>query len=179
MRDKEEMVDLINTQLTVAASEDYGKDLHDVERLIHNFDLFMDNLTQHEEKLAKFNSLSNELMNDYVDYEIEEKTKEVNGMWEDLSELASARREALSGAKKVHAFDKKIDDTLEWILEKEALLSVEINCQDSETIQDLKQRQVGLKQDVKAINDQVRKQPLFHGLYCSSPLKEAHISHYS
>ena len=94
-------------------------------------------------------------MDEVVDYEIDEKTKEVNGMWEDLSELASARREALSGAKKVHAFDKKIDDTLEWILEKEALLSVEINCQDSETIQDLKQRQVGLKQDVKAINDQV------------------------
>jgi spectrin beta len=165
MRDKEEMVDLINTQLTVAASEDYGKDLHDVERLIHNFDLFMDNLTQHEEKLAKFNSLSNELMNDVLDYEIEEKTKEVNGMWEDLSELASARREALSGAKKVHAFDKKIDDTLEWILEKEALLSVEINCQDSETIQDLKQRQVGLKQDVKAINDQVRYLSTFFSSY--------------
>jgi len=98
-------------------------------------------------------------MNDGLDYEIEEKTKEVNGMWEDLSELASARREALAGAKKVHAFDKKIDDTLEWILEKEALLSVEINCQDSEAIQDLKHRQIGLKQDVKAINDQVWFQP--------------------
>ena len=65
MRDKEEMVDLINTQLTVAASEDYGKDLHDVERLIHNFDIFMDNLVQHEEKLAKFNALSNELVNPF------------------------------------------------------------------------------------------------------------------
>ncbi len=30
----------------MAASEDYGKDLHDVERLIHNFDIFMDNLNQ-------------------------------------------------------------------------------------------------------------------------------------
>jgi spectrin beta len=107
-------------------------------------------------------------MNDVQDYEIEEKTKEVNGMWEDLSELASARREALSGAKKVHAFDKKIDDTLEWILEKEALLSVEINCQDSETIQDLKQRQVGLKQDVKAINDQVCSQ-VFINIYIVEP----------
>jgi hypothetical protein len=77
MRDREEMVDLINTRLTVAASEDYGKDLQDVERLIHNFDLFMDNLGQHEEKLSKLNMLSNELMNDGVDYDIEEKTKEV------------------------------------------------------------------------------------------------------
>jgi spectrin beta len=45
----------------------------------------------------------------------------VNGMWEDLSELASARKEALAGAKKVHAFDKMIDDTMEWILEKEPI----------------------------------------------------------
>jgi hypothetical protein len=134
---------------------------------------------QHEEKLSKLNSLSNELLNDECDYDVEGNTKEVNGMWEDLSELASARKEALNGAKKVHAFDKKIDETLEWILEKEALLSVEINCQvrdlktlfefttpfslalillfkDAETIEDLKHRQVGLKQDVKAIDDQVR-----------------------
>jgi len=75
------------------------------------------------------NALSNELLDDVYDYDVEGNTKEVNSMWEDLSELASARKEALNGAKKVHAFDKKIDETLEWILEKEALLSVEINCQ--------------------------------------------------
>ena len=36
-RDSEEMEDWINSQLTVASSEDYGKDLDDVDRLIHNF----------------------------------------------------------------------------------------------------------------------------------------------
>ena len=75
MRDKEEMVDLINTQLTVAASEDYGKDLHDVERLIHNFDIFMDNLVQHEEKLAKFNALSNELVNPFFCWPVTKNNK--------------------------------------------------------------------------------------------------------
>merc|ERR1712141_707018 len=44
---------------------------------------------------------------------------------------------------------------LDWILEKEALLSVEINCQDSESIQDHKQRQVGVKQEIKALGEQV------------------------
>merc|ERR1719209_2360562 len=70
-------------------------------------------------------------------------------------ELAVARKEALVGARMVHAFDKRIDEMLEWILEKEALLSVEVNCPDNESIQDHKQRQDGLKQDLKAISEQV------------------------
>ena len=36
--------DWLNTQLTVASSEDYGKDLDDVELLIQNFDIFLGDL---------------------------------------------------------------------------------------------------------------------------------------
>ena len=155
-RDSEEMEDWINSQLTVASSEDYGKDLDDVDRLIHNFDLFLNNLNTHEDKLTSFNTFANELMNDVHDQDVESRTKEVRSLWDDLMELAMARKEALVGAKKVHSFDKKIDDTLDWILEKEALLTAEVNCQDVETIQELKQKQHGICQDVKAINEQVR-----------------------
>lgn len=154
-RDSEEMEDWINGQLSIASSEDYGKDLDDVERLIHNFDIFFANLAAHVDKSTSFNTLANELINDVQDHEIEARTKEVRSLWDDLMELAMARKEALAGAKKVHAFDKKIDDTLDWILEKEALLSIDVNCQDTETIHELKQKQLGLKQDVKAINEQV------------------------
>ncbi len=154
-RDCEEMEDWINSQLTVASSEDYGKDLDDVDRLIHNFDLFLANLNTHEDKLTQFNTFANELINDVHDQEIETRTKDVRGLWDDLLELAMARKEALVGAKKVHSFDKKIDDTLDWILEKEALLTIDVNCQDVEMIQEMKQKQLGIRQDVKAINEQV------------------------
>ena len=154
-RDSEEMEDWINGQLTVASSEDYGKDLDDVDRLIHNFDLFLANLTTHEDKLTHFNTFANELINDMHDQEIETRTREVRSLWDDLMELAMARKEALVGAKKVHSFDKRIDDTLDWILEKEALLTIDINCQDVETVQEMKQKQLGIRQDVKAINEQV------------------------
>ena len=155
-RDCEEMEDWIQSQLTVASSEDYGKDLDDVDRLIHNFDIFLADLTTHEDKLTTFNTFANELITEVQDQEIQNRTKEVRQLWDDLMELATARKEALAGAKKVHSFDKKIDETLDWILEKEALLSIDVNCQDSETIQELKQKQSGLRQDVKAINEQVR-----------------------
>ena len=105
--------------------------------------------------MTTFNTFANELITEVQDQEIQIRTKEVRQAWDDLMELAMARKEALAGAKKVHSFDKKIDDTLDWILEKEALLSIDVNCQDSETIQELKQKQLGLRQDVKAINEQV------------------------
>ena len=105
--------------------------------------------------MTTFNTFANELITEVQDQEIQTRTKEVRQLWDDLMELAMARKEALAGAKKVHSFDKKIDDTLDWILEKEALLSIDVNCQDSETIQELKQKQLGLRQDVKAINEQV------------------------
>ena len=43
-KDSEEIEDLIASRLVVASSEDYGKDLDDVERLIHNYETFFDNL---------------------------------------------------------------------------------------------------------------------------------------
>merc|ERR1719495_855228 len=154
-RDSEEMEDLINSRLMVASSEDYGKDLDDVERLIHKFDGFFDNLEKQKDKLDAFNALSSELEKIVQDFEIGARNKEVNDSWNDLMELAVARKEALAGAKMVHAFDKKIDEMLEWILEKEALLSVDVNCPDNESIQDHMQRRDGLKQDLKAISEQV------------------------
>jgi len=39
-RDSEELEDLITSRLVVASSEDYGKDLDDVERLMHNYETF-------------------------------------------------------------------------------------------------------------------------------------------
>ena len=130
--------------------------MDDVERLMHNYETFFENLLQQKDKLNKFNELAMELESIVQDYEIGARRKEVNSAWDDLMELSSARKEALAGAKMVHAFDKKIDEMLDWILEKEALLSVEINCQDSESIQDHKQRQVGVKQEIKALGEQVK-----------------------
>ena len=41
LHEAEEVVDWVNTQMAVAASEDYGKDVSHVERLIKTFDSFM------------------------------------------------------------------------------------------------------------------------------------------
>ena len=54
-KDSEEIADWINIQLIVAASKDYGKDLDDVDRLIHKFDIFQSDLIK---VCFQFHSLS-------------------------------------------------------------------------------------------------------------------------
>ena len=52
-------------------------------------------------------------------------------------------------------FDKNADETITWINEKEADISVDELGQDLETIQSLMERQEGFQRDLAAIQQQV------------------------
>merc|ERR1719341_2965704 len=153
----DEVNEWVNTQMAVAASEDYGKDVSHVEMLIKTFDSFMQTISSSEERIARVSELSAKLIKDKNTHKdiIVRKTKEINQLWEDLKELATARHEALSGAKQVHVFDKNADETISWIGEKEAEISADEVGQDLETIQSLIERQEGFQRDLAAIQQQV------------------------
>jgi len=153
----DEVNEWINTQMSVAASEDYGKDVSHVEMLIKTFDSFMQTISSSEDRIMRVNELSSKLIKEKNTHRdsISQKTKEINQLWEDLKELASARHEALSGAKQVHVFDKNADETISWIGEKEAEISADEVGQDLETIQSLIERQEGFQRDLAAIQQQV------------------------
>jgi len=153
----EEVNEWVNTQMTVAASEDYGKDVSHVEMLIKTFDSFMQTIISSEERIVRVTDLSTKLITENNTHKdiIVKKTKEINQLWEDLKELAIARHEALSGAKQVHVFDKNADETISWIGEKEAEISMDEVGQDLETIQSLIERQEGFQRDLAVIQQQV------------------------
>merc|ERR1719427_874229 len=157
IHEADEVVEWINTQMAVAASEDYGKDVSHVEMLIKTFDSFMQTITSSEERIARVSELSAKLIKDKNSHKdiIVKKGNEINQLWEDLKELATARHEALSGAKQVHVFDKNADETISWIGEKEAEISADEVGQDLETIQSLIERQEGFQRDLAAIQQQV------------------------
>merc|ERR1719422_2799823 len=174
----EEVCDWINTQMAVAASEDYGKDVSHVERLIKTFDSFMQTITSSEERIARVSELSAKLINDKNTHKdiIVRKTKEINQLWDDLKELATARHEALSGAKQVHVFDKNADETISWIGEKEAEISADEVGQDLVTIQSLIERQEGFQRDLAAIQQQVESVEQEASILCELfPDAAAHI----
>ncbi len=67
--------------------------------------------------------------------QITEKCNQINTMWFEVRELAQARHEALIGAKQVHAFVRDADDAIDWIQEKEMIVSTDNYGSDRETVQ--------------------------------------------
>ncbi|KAA0192470.1 hypothetical protein HAZT_HAZT000963, partial [Hyalella azteca] len=151
------LLEQLNEQMTVAASEDYGRDVEHVELLIQKFESFMTSLAANDAKVARIKTEGDKLLEDkHPDSDqISAKLEEVEQLWEDLRELASARQEALAGAKQVHVFDRDADETIRWIVEKDAAISSEDYGQDLETIQSLARRHHGFERDLAAVREQV------------------------
>ncbi|XP_076681486.1 spectrin beta chain, non-erythrocytic 5 kst isoform X2 [Andrena cerasifolii] len=157
IRQADEVIEWIGDQTTVAASEDYGRDVEHVELLIQIFDNFLAGLTTSESRVSAVLDEGQKLMeeNNPEKNKILMKIEETKQQWEDLKELAHARQDALAGAKQVHMFDRTADETISWIQEKETALSSDGYGQDLETIQALARKHQGFETDLGAVKEQV------------------------
>lgn len=63
--------------------------------------------------------------------------------------------QALAGAKQVHVFDRRADETIGWIQEKDAVLSAQGYGQDLDTIQALIRQHQVFETDLAAVKEQV------------------------
>ncbi|KAK6641322.1 hypothetical protein RUM44_013031 [Polyplax serrata] len=157
LREADEVAEWINDQTALAASEDYGSDVEHVEFLIKKFEAFISSLNAAESRVSK--SIENGLKlideNNPETPKIKEKIKETQQLWDDVKELAHARQEALAGAKQVHMFDRAADETIDWIDEKEAALTLDGFGQDLETIQALVRKHEGFQTELAAVKKQV------------------------
>ncbi|XP_026666604.1 spectrin beta chain, non-erythrocytic 5 isoform X2 [Ceratina calcarata] len=157
VRQADEVIEWIGDQTTVAASEDYGRDVEHVELLIQIFDNFLAGLTTSESRVSAVLDEGQKLIeeNNPEKSKILMKIDETKQQWEDLKELAHARQDALAGAKQVHMFDRTADETISWIQEKETALSSDGYGHDLETIQALVRKHQGFETDLGAVKEQV------------------------
>ena len=157
LREADEVADWINEQMAVAASEDYGRDVEHVEILIQKFEAFLSTLNASHDRIEVLKANAAALVSDpqMDDAKIRAKVDDVNQLWDDLNELSHARQDALSGAKLVHVFDRNADETVTWILEKEAVLYSEDYGQDLESVRALLRKHVVFAHDLDAVKEQV------------------------
>lgn len=144
-------------QQVKAASEDYGTDVEHVELLTQTFETFLASLNNSEQRVLNCIDNGKKLVNNNSLYtlQIEEKVVEVKSQWDDLMELAHARKDALAGAKQVHMFDRTADETISWIIEKEAALSMDYFGNDLESIQALVRKHAATETELLAVKEQV------------------------
>ena len=105
---------------------------------------------KNEDRFKKFILNSEQLLKEIQHKNIQIQTKEIRELYEDLMELTLARHKALIGARKIHCFDKKIDEILDRILKTETPFS-NSNKDHHGNIEDLEQMQIDLRQNVNDI----------------------------
>ena len=105
---------------------------------------------KNEDRFKKFILNAEQLLKEIQHKKIQIQTKEIRELYEDLVELTLARHEGLIGARKIHCFDKKIDEILDRILKTETPFS-NSNKDHHGNIEDLEQMQIDLRQNVNDI----------------------------
>ncbi|XP_037299211.1 spectrin alpha chain, non-erythrocytic 1 isoform X2 [Manduca sexta] len=123
----EEVQEWISEQMATAASEEYGLDVEHVETLQQAFDNFLAQLQANEGRIEAVCEAGNVLLEENTPEadKVKQRIDDIEGLWDDLKELALARQEALAGARQVHEFDRSVDETAAWIAEKEGALGAE------------------------------------------------------
>lgn len=157
LREIDEVHEWINDQMGVTASEEYGDDVEHIEQLIVSFDSFVSNLQANENRITSAVNKGEILLKEQSPYNdvIKSKIDETRQLWDELKDLVNARQEALAGAKQVHVYDRRADETITWIAEKDANLLSEDYGQDLETIQRLVRKHEVFNDELNAVKEQV------------------------
>lgn len=157
MREVEDLQEWIAEQMTIASSEEYGTDVEHIEQLIITFDSFISTIHANEPRLQQCIARGEDLIEQRNCHEkiIKVKNTETIQLWTELKELISARQEALTGAKRVHMYDRTADETISWINEKLGDVLSEDYGQDLESIQALLRKHEAFETEIAAVREQV------------------------
>lgn len=81
--------------------------------------------------------------------------KDLNARWRALEEQTEQREQQLGSAHEVQRFHRDIDETKDWILEKDDALDSEDFGRDLRSVQALQRKHEGVERDLAALGDKV------------------------
>ncbi|KAL3872184.1 hypothetical protein ACJMK2_040130 [Sinanodonta woodiana] len=156
-RECNEVMFWIHDKEAFVTSDEFGTDLEHVEVLQKKFDEFQKDLQNHEDKVAEVNKLAEQLLDEGHPEEdtIRRRQQEVNEAWQRLKQLSLLRQEKLFGAHEIQRFNRDADETIAWIMEKDAILSTDDYGRDLASVQALQRKHEGVERDLAALNEKV------------------------
>lgn len=80
----------------------------------------------------------------------------MNEKWTSLQQLTQARATQLGSAHEVQRFHRDVDETRDWIREKDDALNNDDLGKDLRSVQALQRKHEGLERDLAALQDKVR-----------------------
>ena len=126
VREAAELAQWIKDKEQVAAVHEVGDDLEQVEVFQKKFDDFMSDLKANEVRLAEMNEIATQLSNlgqTEAAVKITQQVDELNQKWTHLQEVTTERAQQLGSAHEVQRFHRDVDETKDWIKEKDDALN--------------------------------------------------------
>jgi len=139
---------------------DVGEDLEEVEVLQKRFDDFNDDLKANEVRLASMNEIAIQLTSlgqTEAAMKIQTQMQDLNEKWASLQQITVERASQLGSAHEVQRFHRDIDETKDWISEKEDALNNDDLGKDLRSVQTLQRKHEGVERDLAALRDKIRQ----------------------
>ncbi|EEB17271.1 Spectrin alpha chain, putative [Pediculus humanus corporis] len=160
VREAAELANWIKDKENYAEVEDVGEDLEQVEVLQKKFDDFQSDLKANEVRLAEMNEIAVQLMSigqTEAAVKIQTQIQDLNHKWASLQQLTSERAAQLGSAHEVQRFHRDVDETKDWIQEKDQALNNDDLGKDLRSVQALQRKHEGLERDLAALGDKIRQ----------------------
>ncbi|KAH7638391.1 alpha spectrin [Dermatophagoides farinae] len=141
-------------------NDEVGEDLEQVEVLQKKFDDFMADMKTNELRLLEMNQMATqlaELGQVEAANKINQHVGDLNRKWVQLTEATQQRGQQLASAHEVQRFHRDIDETKDWIREKEDALQNDDCGHDLRSVQTLQRKHEGLERDLEALLEKVRQ----------------------
>ncbi|XP_054158910.1 spectrin alpha chain-like isoform X2 [Oppia nitens] len=160
VREAAELAQWVKDKEQVAAVHEVGDDLEQVEVYQKKFDDFMSDLKANEVRLAEMNEIATQLSSlgqTEAAVKITQQVEELNQKWTHLQEVTTERAQQLGSAHEVQRFHRDVDETKDWIKEKEDALNNDDYGHDLRSVQTLQRKHEGLERDLAALGDKIKQ----------------------
>lgn len=160
VREAAELAQWINDKQSVAQVQEVGSDLENVEVLQKKFDDFLSDMQSNEVRLKEMNQMATQLNNlgqTEAAVKITQQIDELNQKWTTLQHVTTERATQLGSAHEVQRFHRDIEETKDWIREKDDALNNNNYGSDLRSVQTLQRKHEGLERDLAALGDKIRQ----------------------
>lgn len=160
VREAADLATWIKDKENHAQIADVGEDLEEVEVLQKKFDDFNDDLRANEVRLANMNEIAVQLTSlgqTEAALKIQTQMQDLNEKWTQLQAVTVERANQLGSAHEVSRFHRDIDETVDWIAEKENALNNDDLGKDLRSVQTLQRKHEGLERDLAALHGKIRQ----------------------
>merc|ERR1711971_1311497 len=158
VREAAELSNWIKTKEQHATIQDVSDDLEQVEVIQKKFDDFQADLKANGVRLAEMNEIAVQLVSlgqTDAAIKIQAQLEDLNEKWKVLEENSVAQANAFEKAHEVQRFHRDVDETKDWISEKDEALNNDDLGKDLRTVQALQRKHEGLERDLAALKDKI------------------------